>query len=586
MIGALTHTLAFGAIAATLVLAGDLVLPERARRVCLWARWATAFALGVGLIAGAFTLALACGVLSARVIWDVQAAVSVAALVRLVLLVKTGDLSWSAVVRPLSRLSAISRACLALSVVMAAATFVSTLAPPSSMDATVYHLRMPAVYLAQGRWAFLPDIAQTFQPAYVEMAFGHFMALESDVSSALLHWGLGIGAALSAGAWARRFGANPWVAALLVLGTPVFVWESTGAFIDLGLTLFGSLAIYWSSRDDMGRPAVVIAGALAGLAAGSKLTGAALAVLAGAAAFAMAWPRWRLGVGRLLGIGAMALVIALPWYGHNFFTTGNPFYPVGNSVFGVPFRVFDNAHYGYGRSLLNLLLSPFDLVWRGEPFDQGWAVGPAFLALVPLGVFIGRRARIIRLAAACILGFWVFWFYSMPQTRLLLPIEPLGAALAAVAVDWALTVRFRMVRLSVVATTGVSTLMGLAVALAFVRSYLPAALGFESRDAFLTRTSWHYPALAAATAWTPKGARVAVIGADNLYYLRRDAALVKEQTTVAELRKSGFSHLLTIGACNDRHPRMPVLWADEYKLPASRLGGGVAGVLCASLEVL
>jgi hypothetical protein len=188
--------------------------------------------------------------------------------------------------------------------------------------------------------------------------------------------------------------------------------------------------------------------------------------------------------------------------------------------------------------------------------------------------------------AACILAFWVFWFYSMPQTRLLLPIQPLGAALAALAVEGALAARSRILRLAVLATASVSTLVGLAGALAFARSYVPAALGIESRDPFLTRINWHYPALMAATARTPRGARVAVIGADNLYYLRREAAVLRERTTISELRQSGFSHLLAIGPCNDQHPGASALWTGEYALPASRLGGGVAGVVCASLEAL
>ncbi|HMC93971.1 MAG TPA: hypothetical protein VKO16_04290, partial [Polyangia bacterium] len=341
----------------------------------------------------------------------------------------------------------------------------------------------------------------------------------------------------------------------------------------------------WASVEDSGRPAVVIAGVLAGLAAGSKLTGGALAALAGAGAFATVWPRWRVGIGRLAGIGSIALVITLPWYLHNLIVTGNPFYPVGNALFGVPERPFGDA-YGYGRSVFHLLSSPFDLVWRGAPFDQGWSVGPAFLALAPLGAFSVRRLRAGRLLLACIVAFWVFWFYSMPQTRLLLPIFPFGAPLAAAAVKGPHGASPRIFRIAVVGMVSLSTLVGLAVALAFARSYAPAALGIESRNGFLTRMSWHYPAFAAANSRLPAEARVAVSGANNLYYLRRRSSIVGPDTPTGQLRHEGFTHLLAITGCDKPRLAGALLWSGRYPLPISRLTGGVGATVCASLQAL
>lgn len=587
MTAAPIHALAFCLLALTLVLAGDQGLPESMGRVCPWARLATAFSLGLAFSAAAFLLGAAAGVLSVRYVWGVQGVITLGALTRTAALLKARRLRHAGSPgAQRSRMDRVARLSLIPVILIALATFLTTLAPPSSMDAMVYHLRMPAVYLAEGRWVVQLDVVQSFQPAYVEMAFGHAMALGGDVVGALIHWGLGIGLAVSAGAWARRFGASPWLAALLVLGTPLFVWESTGAFIDLGLALFGSLAVYWASTEETGWSGVVVAGVLAGLAAGSKLTGGALAALAGGAAFATAWPRWRLGLVRLLVIGSIALVIASPWYLHNLAVTGNPFYPVGNAFFGVPERPFAGDYYGYGRRIFNLLSSPFDLVWRGAPFDQGWSVGPTFLGLVPLGAFAARQTSTGRVLLACIAVFWVFWFYSMPQTRLLLPIFPFGAALVAAGVKGTLEGRSRSLRAAVLGMVSLSTLVGLAVALAFARTYVPAALGIESQDLFLTRMSWHYPAYAAANARLPSDARVAVSGANNLYYLRRRSTIVEEGTTAAQLREGGFTHLLAITDCDKPRPPAALLWSGRYPLPVSRLKGGVGATVCASLHAL
>ncbi len=198
------------------------------------------------------------------------------------------------------------------------------------MDALVYHLRIPHEYLRAGRMAAITDDVRAFQPFNVEMLFAFGMGLRDDVVAALLHWLLGIGAALTAGAWARRLGAKSALVAIAVFAvSPLYVWESTSSFIDLGLTLFSSLALLWATRSDLGRSGVALAGVFAGLAAGSKFTGCTVAALVGGVAFLQALPDRRRASARLLAVGALAVAIASPWYLRNALWTGNPFLSAG-----------------------------------------------------------------------------------------------------------------------------------------------------------------------------------------------------------------------------------------------------------------
>src|SRR6185312_1697018 len=99
-----------------------------------------------------------------------------------------------------------------------------------------------------------------------------------------------------------------------------------------------------------------------------------------------------------------------------------------------PARRFSYVVYGLGRDPLHFLSSPFDLLVRGDKFDQGWSIGPAYLAFVPLAV-LWLRSRLAKLLAAYLIVWWIIWFYSSPQPRILLPILPAAAGLAAVAID-------------------------------------------------------------------------------------------------------------------------------------------------------
>jgi hypothetical protein len=256
----LLHVAQIAGLATGWLLAGYALLPRRLRADEPFLIASTAFALGAGLTAVAVTAAAALGVMTRPMLWAIQIAI--------VLLAARGASDWRRQQMPAllafhsSSRTALraslrrwpTRLALSATLLAALATLLATLAPPSSMDATIYHLAAPRAFLRDGRWVALTGIVQSYQPLYVEMLFAHAMGIGDDVLAALVHWTLGIAAVTTAGAWSRRLGGAACLGMLIAGASAIFAWESTSAFIDLGLATFASLALLWATRAEMGAP--------------------------------------------------------------------------------------------------------------------------------------------------------------------------------------------------------------------------------------------------------------------------------------------------------------------------------------------
>ncbi len=492
---------------------------------------------------------------------------------------------WLAASRRLDR--AESLGVVVLTMILIGTLFV-TLAPPSSMDALVYHLRVPREFAHTGTWNRL-DVVQSFQPMYVEMLFGEGLVLGGGVVAALVHWVLGVGAVAAAAAWGRRLGGSAVWAAVIFGATGLYVWESTSAFIDLGLALFSGLAFWWSTETEEDWTPAILGGTFAGLAAGSKFTGLTVGLLAGIASVAVVWPNWRRGLCRLSVIGGLVVLIALPWYVRNALLTGNPIYPLANRLFGKPWVPFSTFTYGYGNDLLHLLISPFDLLARGQAFDQGWSIGPALLALVPIGAF-ARRSRLTLILLVGVGLWWLVWYFSSPQTRLLLPVLPMAAGLASVGFQAVRDRGSRSARILAALAVMITAGGGLAITALAVKMSAKVVVGLESGTEYLERNSWNYPAYEVVNRDVPDYAKVASVGAGhNLFYSERTIRyLGKTEHSAADLRGEGFTHELWIDSC----PLSPVgdgrrtLAEGTYPLRASRLNGGFFAQACYRLSEL
>lgn len=397
-------------------------------------RWALATALGLGLIAqGMFVL----GVLG--LLWRPLV------LGLLVLAHVACRRTWSRLFR-----HGVRARHLALAAAFLPWT-VLALYPPTGFDATVYHLPYVEAFLEAGRLTFVPELRFPVFPQVVEMGFVLAFFLSGDVAAQLTQaLSIGLVAGLVHG-WGRRLvsaRAGCWAAALW-LGTPLAVWVGAMAYVDVGLTLFVTAALYcWERwRQGADRRWLVLAGVFAGLAAGTKYLGlffcAALFVLTAA----RARRAWR----PLAAFAVAAAVVLGPWYARIVYHTGNPVFPFYSSLFGATEWSAPHGEPWWtswsriGEGLGFLSLVPWNAVFAREVFHFQAPWTPLYLVLIPLCAprVLGREGPRRWLLLTAVYG--LFWLTTVRDLRFLLPVLPaLNLALAAGLDLWTRALRGRL----------------------------------------------------------------------------------------------------------------------------------------------
>lgn len=473
------------------------------------------------------------------------------------------------------------------------ANVVGALAPPSFVDALVYHLFGAREYLRRGAVVELPFIWQLYQPTAVEMLYTLGFGLRGADLAALMHAWLGLLGAGGAALLGRRLGgplAGLVAAAAFYCGAMV-AWESTSCFVDLGVAAFGGLSLYAVLRamDGGGRGWLVTAGLLTGLAASCKLNGALFVAVGSAVALYESLRRGH-GLGGSLraaaAFGAVGLATVLPWYLRAYVLTGNPFYPFAAQVFGdnpdiTPVRwVFE--HYGMGHSALDLLLAPWRLLTSGARFENGQHLSPLPILLAPLILARAASQGENRSLLGASMLMFVFWLASAHIARYLIPVQVIGAALAADAFARAIE-GGALRRWGALAVTLGSIAVGTIDTLAYDRQFLPVVFGRETDDAYLSRTAWFYAVHQQVNREVPASARLLTDLAPT-YYLNRPHVRARPEVfaradLATMLADGGFTHVLLHANPEAERwlsaiPGVKLLWTRDAENAYSRTFGG------------
>lgn len=430
------------------------------------------------------------------------------------------------------RLSSIERTFFLLAGGILVVALLHALTPPWGYDALMYHLQAPRLFLAAGRIHLLPEIWQANGPFTLEMLYTLGLALGSDVFARLLHLTFGVWMVLATYGFARRFLGNSvgWLAAAVLLSMPALPFWSAQAYADLAWALYSVLAVYaialWQERQS---PVwLVLSGAMMGWALGCKYLafGGWVALVVW-----LLWDRKSAGLQTIIWqIGLFSLVAFLlgsPWYIKNWLLSGNPLYPF---LGGGPAWQAERLNllmsylrsFAIGNTLLDALALPFNLYLHPGRFGTlGIEVMSVFFLLGLLYPWSRRRRSMDLIAGTNVLGF-VIWTQGSQQIRFLLPLLP-GFSLLAAQVLMNVNNRLKQSRWvqwlikGTVLTAVVVTLVvsaGIAIRLRFVS----VVFGSESKDAFLTRVVYDYPALRYIRNHLPPDSTVLMLWDGQTYY--------------------------------------------------------------------
>ncbi|MBC8285916.1 MAG: hypothetical protein H8E42_00425, partial [Nitrospinae bacterium] len=295
------------------------------------------------------------------------------------------------------------------------------------------HLAVPKAYLEAGGIINLPNNVFSFYPQHTEMLYLLALALGTDHLAQLTGLGIVFLLLIALHQYYRQNGSATY--ALLVpalfLSTPAFFTVAYSAYVDLQAAAYTFMAFYswenWRSRKQTGW--FYLMTAFVGAALATKLT----AVIALPIAFLgvvmqdETSPKKVLGQCLILALGTLLLI--LPWWGRNYFFTGNPFAPFFMQLFGGDqgmnwdlerslqhFQYF--SAYGMGHGILDFLLLPINLTFFGQPHSLKFdgQIGILYFLLLPALFGLRRQSRPMVVVLSI---FMVFWFTQTQQARLL-----------------------------------------------------------------------------------------------------------------------------------------------------------------------
>jgi len=313
--------------------------------------------------------------------------------------------------------------------------------PPTAFDSTMYHLPYAKIYTQESRIVFTPYLRYAVSPQTNEMLFTLAIRLYDGVSAQLIQFLMVGMLTIGLSAFGRRHfsqRAGIWGAAIF-LSNPMVLWLGASAYIDVGLALFVSMAIYsifnWMHSKET---RWLILGALfLGFSAGSKYSALFFLILLGLLVLAIEVKNKKF-LHAFLFIVIVA-AIASPWYFRNWYYTGNPVFPFFGHIFGYEWwspqdlygQLNEMRSHGIGKSVQSFLLLPWNLAFKQPKFLMEAPYSPIYLFALPF-LFFGLKRPKIRALIIIVFLYTLFWFNSAQVLRYLMPIMPiLSLAVAA-----------------------------------------------------------------------------------------------------------------------------------------------------------
>ncbi len=324
---------------------------------------------------------------------------------------------------------------------------------PSDYDGLSAYLPIAKEWAYLHRLVSIPraNIGANFLPFNVGILYAMALTIKDAVLAKLIHFGFGVLTIIGIYALGKKYFSRrvALMAAAIFSTIPIVSWQFTTAYIDLGFTFYGFLAFFalinWVVSNRRGW--LFISALMSGLALGSKYTGfltvGILAVTVLVGGFLSRKEKSFIVARNFILFVTLAGVAGCVWYLRAFIISGH-------SIFGFLFSMLK----GLGRQEafamagpkeilnfgLNYLGSYSSLFWNvsmhGEKFRDVGEIGLFFLAFLPLLVFPRlRNHKVIKFLLFYAAAYLIFWSWSMPYKRGLIPIFPVLSIMVAYIID-------------------------------------------------------------------------------------------------------------------------------------------------------
>lgn len=309
----------------------------------------------------------------------------------------------------------------ALIITLIGSLFLLNLTPPFSRDALIHHLALPKLYLQHGGIYEIPQLVFSYYPGNLDLLYMGALYFHNDILPKYIHMAFGLATALLLFLYLKRRLSLTCalIGALFFLSVPIVIKLSTTAYVDLGLVFFTTAAVLllfkWR-ENDFPLKHIILSGLCCGLAIGTKYNGLLVFFLLTCLIpflyinTADNKKKSTLPAVKFAAVFCIfALLAASPWLIRNYIWTGNPVFPLYDSLFNTASTVTvsdaDNAnsirgvfatrYVLYGENIWQLLALPIRIFWEGVDGDPRFFDGRLnpFLLILPIFAFLGISSQ-------------------------------------------------------------------------------------------------------------------------------------------------------------------------------------------------
>jgi hypothetical protein len=400
---------------------------------------------------------------------------------------------------------------------------------------------------------------------------------KNDIAPKFIHFAFALGTGLLIYLYLKKRLSRNWglLGVIIFVTTPIVVRLSASAYIDLGMTFFttGSILSFVKWRDSGYNQLkwLIISSCCMGIALGSKynaLIAWFFLTLMVTYGYAKDTHKQLPALRYSVIFFAITALVACPWYVKNYILTGNPFYPLFESFFGLidheggkgsalgaivqgrGMGFFQRRQMMYGESFWETLLIPVRMFFQGKDDSYQYFHGvlnPILVVFLPFSM-INKDFRKDKIFFVAFSGFFIImsFFLTAKQVRYILPAIPFLAILAVMGIEnivhnllhptlqshRQLEGKLRTLHFAFLWAAYIITICVVGVLLIFNLCYLKSQfaniqpleyiLNKESRQDFLNRHLGSYPAMDYINNHTTSVAKVFFMFVGNRgYYLDR-----------------------------------------------------------------
>lgn len=371
--------------------------------------------------------------------------------------------------------------------------FLNALSPAWDYDALLYHLKIPSLFLSQGKIYFDPDVFRSAYPFLGEMPFLVGLVFGVASLSKLINLTYAILLALSVYAFGKRFFGRETavIAVMMLVGAPSITNWATWVSIDFAWAVYEFWSVYvvmlWLANGGKNTNQwLALAGILSGLAASTKYLSLAAMGIVG---IIIAWqlqsrPRHSVvdTIKSLVVFGLSAGLVMSPWYIKNWLWTGNPIYPlVWGGVGWGPLKeqvMSDYLHsFGVGNNWLSYLLLPYNVYAKQNRFSTNFLeiIHPALWLAFAYPFLKQSKKQTVPLIYSAL--YCAIWAVNSQVIRFLLPASAFLALLAGDVIQKSLPVIRKTITYGLLSSL---LLASLVYQILLFLSYVPYFIGQKS----------------------------------------------------------------------------------------------------------